>query len=134
MKTNKQSENQSLRKRAWKSEILPYVFTVRASWEEGNKLKEMAAETGWSLSRLMIESTLRNGIGSASEAQALEAERRALLEEMMFEIRKIGINVSRTSHVINAAYRGAGEPPEQKEIEAVLREIKSVFRDLKTKL
>lgn len=130
----KKSAKKLAKKRDWKTEALPFVFTVRATEDEGFQLRELAARTGWSMSRLVIVSTLQNGVRSASEVQAAEAERRENLEQIIFETRKIEINIRQISHALNAAYRGEGEPPEQTEIESTLKEINSFLKAAKTKL
>jgi hypothetical protein len=45
-------------KRAWKSESLLRVFTVRADDNEYRKLKELSKKANLSLSRMLIEATL----------------------------------------------------------------------------
>lgn len=128
----KESENSQKKKtkRRWKSDNLPCIFTVRTDEDEHQKLKKMAEKTGWSLSRLVVEATLYYGVKSTAEATA----DRQVFEQMVFEIRKIGINLNQITHTLNAAHRGAGQPPMQGEIDKVLQEIESVLFQLRKKI
>ncbi len=119
------------KQRPWKSENLPRVFTVRADDDEYNRLKKMAKDTGWSLSRLLIEATLHYGVKPAEEARA----ERDVFEKMIFEVRRVGINLNQISQRLNSFRRGSQEtPPTHGELNAVLKEIESVLEKLRKKL
>ena len=118
------------KKRAWKSEYLPKVFTVRADEEEHRKLKKMADEYGLSMSRLLVEATLGFGVRPAWEAE----EERERTEKMIFEVRRVGINLNQIALQANAAARGRSDTPTQNEISDILRQIETVIRKLKKKL
>lgn len=107
-------------KRKWKSEKLPRVFTVRATEEEHERLKELAAETNLSLSRLMIDTTLT---GQPRSADEIKREQQTI-ERAIFEIRKAGINLNQITTAVNSAMRGNREMPAMREIEAAASEIK----------
>lgn len=117
-------------KRRWKSENLPRVFTVRANDDEYKKLKKMAKETDHSLSRLLIEATLYVGVRPAAEVRA----EREVFEELVFEVRRVGINLNQMVHRLNAARRGKGDPPMQSELERVIKEIERTIETLKIRL
>jgi hypothetical protein len=118
------------RQRRWKSEQLPRVFTVRADDEEYRALKKLAEKTGWSLSRLLIEATLYHGAKPAEESRA----ERAVFKQLVFEVRRVGVNLNQVAHALHAAHRGGGMAPAQAELEAVARSIESVLRKLQQKL
>lgn len=119
------------KKRAWKSKKLPRVFTVRADEDEYKKLKKMADKTGWSLSRLLIEATLNHGVKPADESKA----ERKVFEEIIFEVRRVGINVNQILYRLNANRRKTDVPlPSQNELDAALKEIETVLEKLKKKL
>lgn len=90
----------------------------------------MAEKTGWSLSRLVVEATLHLGVRPAAEVRA----EREVFEEMIFEVRRVGINLNQISHALNAAHRGNGEPPNQRELEDSLSKIESILTKLRKKL
>lgn len=117
-------------KRRWKSDSLPRVFTVRATDDEYNKLKKMAEKTGWSVSRLLVEATLHVGVRPAEEVRA----EREVFEELIFEVRRIGINLNQITYALNAAHRGHGEPPKQSDLERSLQSIESILTKLRKRL
>ena len=117
-------------KRRWKSDSLPRVFTVRATDDEYKNLKKMAEKTGWSLSRLLVEATLHVGVRPAEEVRA----EREVFEDLIFEVRRVGINLNQIAYAINAAYRGNAAPPAQRELEDSLREIERVLTKLRKRL
>ena len=117
-------------KRRWKSDNLPRVFTVRANDAEYKKLKKMAKDTGWSLSRLLIEATLHLGVRPAAEVRA----EREVFEELVFEVRRVGINLNQIVHKINAAHRGEDSPPMKSELEQVIKKIERTVEMLKIRL
>ena len=90
MQNEIENTQKSVPKRRWKSDSLPRVFTVRATDDEYKELKKMAEKTGWSLSRLVVEATLH------SESDRLEEVRaeREVFEDMIFEVRRVGINLN----------------------------------------
>ncbi len=130
MENNIKNEKQMKSKRRWKSDNLPRVFTVRAKDDEYKKLKKMADETDHSLSRLLIEATLYLGVRPAAEVRA----DREVFEELIFQVRRVGINLNQIVHRLNAARRGKNVPPLQSELESVIRETESTIKILKLRL
>lgn len=130
MENNIKSEKQMKSKRRWKSDRLPRVFTVRAKEDEYKKLKKMADETDHSLSRLLIEATLYLGVRPAAEVRA----DREVFEELIFQVRRVGINLNQIVHRLNAARRGKNVPPLQSELESVIKEVERTVETLKLRL
>jgi hypothetical protein len=130
MENNIKNEKQMKSKRRWKSDNLPRVFTVRAKDDEYKKLKKMADETDHSLSRLLIEATLYLGVRPAAEVRA----DREVFEELIFQVRRVGINLNQIVHRLNAARRGKAVPPLQSELESVIKEVERTVETLKLRL
>lgn len=118
------------KKRAWKSENLPRVFTVRAEEEEYVELKKMAVATGWSLSRLLIEAALYKRIRTQEQA-VTENEK---VEEMIFQMRRIGINLNQITAALNAARRGPERSFAESKIELAAEEVERLIRMLRKRL
>jgi predicted CopG family antitoxin len=118
------------KKRHWKSGNLPRVFTVRADDEEYEELKKMTDETGWSLSRLLIEGTLSKTIRTAEQVAAERAD----VEEMIFQMRRVGINLNQITAALNAVKRGKKVSVTEEKLEAAVQEVESLIREMKKKL
>ena len=120
----------SKKKRAWKSDNLPHVFTVRADAEEYAELRQRAAATGWSLSRLMIEAALGKRIRTQEQAAA-ENEK---VEEMIFQMRRIGINLNQITAALNAVKRGRETSVTEAKVEAAIADVESLICALRKQL
>jgi hypothetical protein len=117
-------------KRAWKSESLPRVFTVRADDNEYRKLKELSKKTNLSLSRMLIEATLFYGLKTPDH---VAAEKQSI-ENLLFEVRKIGVNVNQITHLLNIAKFENETPPTAFEVGEVIKKVESVVKELKSRL
>ena len=130
-KTEKTAESEKpKKKRAWKSVSLPRVFTVRADEKEYAELRKKADLTGWSLSRLMIESTLYRSIRTREQVAAENEQ----TEEMIFQMRRIGINLNQLTAALNALRRGREASVTEAGIEAAVAEVETLIQKLKKKL
>lgn len=118
------------RKRNWKSVNLPNIFTVRADDEEYEELKRMADETGWSLSRLVIEGTISKTIRTAEQVAAERQD----VEEMIFQMRRIGINLNQITTALSAVKRGKQVSVTEEKLEAVAQEVELLIREIKKKI
>jgi hypothetical protein len=117
-------------KRAWKSESLPRVFTVRADDNEYRKLKELSKKANLSLSRMLIEATLFYGLKTPDH---VEAEKRSI-ESLLFEVRKIGVNLNQITHLLNAAKFENETPPTAFEVGNAIKKVEDVIKELKSRL
>ncbi len=118
------------KKRDWKSGNLPHVFTVRADGKEYEALKKLTYETGWSLSRLVIEGTLGKTIRTAAQVAAERED----VEEMIFQTRRVGINLNHITAALNAVKRGKKASVTEDRLEATAQEVESLITELKKKL
>jgi hypothetical protein len=109
-------------KRHWKSKQLPRVFTVRATENEYERMKELADAAELSLSRLLIDAAINGQPRNTSEIR----EDKKLIERAIYELNKIGTNLNQLTRQTNASLRGHGEPAtrgELKEIQAGIKEL-----------
>ena len=118
------------KKRAWKSSILTRVFTVRANEKEYVQLRKKADATGWSLSRLMIESTLYKSIRTHEQVVAENEQ----TEEMIFQMRRVGINLNQLNAALNTVRRGREASVTEIRMEAAVAEVESLIQELKKNL
>lgn len=117
-------------KRAWKTNNLPKVFTVRADESEHRAIKRLSEKSGLSMSRLMIEATLGNKIQTTA---AIGAEME-ILKDAIFQLHKVGINLNQIAQSINAIRRGTTETRMELDIESVVGEVGKAIRLVKKKL
>lgn len=117
-------------KKASKNSKYPRAFNARASENEHKKLKKLSSITGKSLSRLVIETTLSAPLQSAEAAASEQRDR----EEMIFQLRRIGINLNQITVALHAAARDAQASLMETELEEAAAEIESVISALKKKL
>ncbi len=125
-----EDEDNTKKKRHWKSGNLPRVFTVRADDEEYEQLKRMTDETGWSLSRLLIEGTINKTIRTAEQVAAERAD----VEEMIFQMRRVGINLNQITAALNAVKRGKKVSVTEEKLDAAAQEVESLIREIKKML
>lgn len=125
-----EQNGKSKKKRHWKSSNLPCVFTIRGQAEEKRKLEEMARSSGLSLSRLMIEGTLRKTIRTAEQF----AREREDVEEMIFQIRRVGVNLNQINTALNAVRRGQTASVTEEKLDRAVAEVESLIQKLKKKL
>ena len=118
------------KKRKWRLQNLPCAFTVRTDREERQELEKIAEKANLSLSRLVVESTLYFGVKSAEDAQA----EREFFECMIFEIRKISVQLKEIMHALNVSRREGHSTSTEQEIEDALRSIESVIYTLRKRL
>jgi Bacterial mobilisation protein (MobC) len=117
-------------KKAWKSESLPRVFTVRADDNEYRKLKELSKKTNLSLSRMLIEATLFYGLKTPDR---VEAEKQSI-ENLLFEVRKIGVNLNQITHNLNVAKFENETPPTAFEVGNAIKKVEDIIKELKSRL
>lgn len=123
-------KNKAKKKRAWKSENLSCVFTVRATEEEGLAVKQMAEQVGLSVSRLVIEATLDAEVKTADDAR-LERE---CFEHLIFELRRVGVNLNQIAKELHLTRRKSDRTLIETQAENTLREIENVIAKLRKKL
>lgn len=99
-------------------------MSVRPSVEELHTLHERAASFGYkSLSKYLIERGLREGV----MIQSMERER---LERLLFEVRRIGVNINQIALQMNRGYAEYS----QARLDKAFREAERVHRALADEL
>ena len=130
-KYKSQKKEKPRKKRAWKSEQLPKVFTVRANEDEHKKLKKLSRKTGWSMSRLVVESTINNGIRPKKESQHKNREE---TERIIYAVNRVGVNLNQLCVGVNSALLGKGAMPTERAIVETLEEINALVNKLHKKI
>lgn len=125
-----ESTTKNTSEKASKNSKYPRAFNARASEKEYKKLKNLSFFTGKSLSRLVIETTLSAPLRGAAEVRSEQADR----EEMIFQLRRIGINLNQITSALHAASRENQASLMETELEKTTAEIESVISALKKKL
>ena len=125
-----ETSQKTKKKRNWRLENLPCPFTVRADKEERRELEKLAVKASLSLSRLVVESTLHYGVKSSEDAQA----EREVFEQMIFEIRKISVQLKEIMHALNASRRTGESASTEQEIENTLHSIERAIYQLRKRL
>ena len=100
-------------------------ITVRPSDDELELLHARAESFGYkSLSKYLIERGLQDGV----MIQSVERER---IERLLFEVRKIGVNINQIAHQMNSGdrdYSQATLDRAMREVERVMKEIGQEFK------
>lgn len=95
-------------------------ITVRPTDGELKLLHARAASFGYkSLSKYLIERGLRDGM----IIQSVERER---IERLLFEVRKIGVNINQIAHQMNDGYQGYS----QAYLDRAMREVQRVMEEI----
>lgn len=99
-------------------------ITVRPTDDELEQLHRRAASFGYkSLSKYLIERGLREGV----MIQSTDRER---IERLLFEVRKIGININQIAHGMNDGYQGYS----QAHLDRAMREVERVVSEVRQEL
>lgn len=97
-------------------------ISVRPTPEQLDALHERASSFGYkSVSQYLIERGLREG---GLMIRSVDRER---VERLLFEARKIGVNINQIARGINVGYRGYS----QKHLDRALREAERVMREIR---
>jgi hypothetical protein len=100
-------------------------ISVRPTPDELERLHERAASFGYkSVSQYLIERGLKDG----AMIQTPERER---IERLLFEVRKLGVNINQIAHRMNAGYPGYSQATldlAMREVERVLSEVGQEFK------
>lgn len=100
-------------------------ITVRPSDDELELLHARAESFGYkSLSKYLIERGLQDGV-------MLQTPARERIERLLFEVRKIGVNINQIAHQMNAGYAGYSQAAldrAMREVERVMKEIGQEFK------
>ena len=95
-------------------------ITVRPTDGELEQLHARAASFGYkSLSKYLIERGLKDG----AMIQTPERER---VERLLFEVRKIGVNINQIAHQMNSGYTGYS----QQHLDRAMREVERVMKEI----
>lgn len=113
-------------KRNWKSQRHPRVFTVRATEKEYRELVRQKEIHGTSLSRLLVDSAL---CYEGPPVFLVDSQKQAV-EELLFEVRKIGINLNQIAKVMNASRYDSSKAPSEEKVVSTVAEVESVIRKL----
>lgn len=100
---------------------------IRCTESELKQLHEKARRANLSLSRFLVKSGLSDG-------KILTIKERQEINQLRFEVRKIGINLNQIAYSINLSRRGQGQPPAQSKIDEIQELIEQVLRKLLAKI
>lgn len=116
----------------------PVAFFVRATEEEAAKIRENAATARRPLSRFLAEAGVRTDGTALPDVDEMRQERARemdVLEALMFQLRKVGINLNQLAHRENSAYLGGvALPPTDAEIQEATQAIEEVVNLIRERL
>lgn len=123
---------QESRKKRRLAGLYPVPIFVRATEEEARQIGRNAAKAGRNRSRFLAE--LGAAEGAADELPAPPSpELVAVLEALMFQLRKAGVNLNQLAHRENSAdVGGSMAPPSEDEVQEgarAVREVAELIRD-----
>lgn len=118
-------ESKKKHRLAW---LYPVPIFIRATEDEARQIDRNAVKAGRNRSRFLAE------VGAADKLPAPPSpELRAVLEGLMFQLRKAGVNLNQLAHRENSAdVGGSMEPASQDEVQEgarAVREVAELIRD-----
>ena len=100
-------------------------ITVRPTDGELKLLHERAESFGYkSLSKYLVERGLKGGV-------MIQTPERERVERLLFEVRKIGVNINQIAHQMNAGNVGYPKAQLERAMGAVERVMKDIGREFK---
>jgi hypothetical protein len=95
-------------------------ITVRPTDGELKLLHARAESFGYkSLSKYLIERGLKDGV-------MIQTPERERLERLLFEVRKVGVNINQIAHAMNDGYQGYS----QQHLDRAMREVQRVMKEI----
>jgi hypothetical protein len=117
---------QESRKKRRLAGLYPVPIFVRATEEEARLIARNAEKAGRNLSRFLAELGAADGAADKVPARP-SPELVAVLEGLMFQLRKAGVNLNQLAHRENSAdVGGSMDPPSDEEVEAGARAVREV--------
>ncbi len=110
-----------------RSKVYIKQILARTTEKEFAELHDRAKKANLSLSRYLVKSALSDG-------QVLTIEEREEINNLRYEVRKVGINLNQIAYQINISQRGKGEPPKDDEIDEIQKTVNQILRKLLKKL
>jgi hypothetical protein len=128
------SDDLEKRKRRRLAGKYPVPFFVRATEEEGRRIKRNAERAGRAATRFLAE---LGALEDAAERLPARPSGREVevLEGLMYQLRKVGINLNQLAHRENSAgVGGPAEPPSDAELTEAARAVEEIVRLIRDRL
>ena len=103
----------------------PKKILVRLTEAEKQTIEKSAKQSQLSVSRFLV----RSGVG---DKRGLDPAERELREQVIYELRRVGVNLNQIAYALNAARRtGRGDEPPASEIAQAAESLKAVLEAVK---
>lgn len=122
------------KKRPWNSLRYPKAVTVRVTEEEHAEILRRAGQSRLSASRFLVRAGLDLRLPPLSDRPPPTSEERRDLEFLLFELRKIGVNLNQLAKRRNKALLLGRVPPPRSEADRAAAVVMGLVRLIKRRL
>lgn len=106
-------------------QLYPKKILVRLTEAEKATIEKNAKKSEFSVSRFLV----RSGVG---DERGLDPAERELREKVIYELRRVGVNLNQIAYALNAARRGGrGDESPASEIVQAAENLKTVLESVK---
>lgn len=122
------------KKRRWNSGRYPKMVTVRVTVEEHAEIKRRSALARLSDSRFLVRAGLSLKMPPISDRPPPSDEERKDLEFLLYELRKIGVNLNQLAKAANVARLVRGTPPPRLRVDRTASVVEGLVRLIRKRL
>lgn len=130
--------NPRRRRRRQQPRTYPVALFVRATEEEAAQIRANAREAKRPLSRFLAEAGARTPGAALPDVGAMHQERardREVWEGMVYQLRKVGVNLNQLAHRENSAdVGGSALPPTDAELQEAARAVAEAVQQIQERL
>lgn len=122
------------KKRSWNSAHYPKMVTVRVTADEHAEIQRVANLARMSASRLLAATIIGRKLPPLRETPPPTKERRQELEFLLYELRKIGVNLNQLAHKTNRARLLGTFPPPRRKVDAASAAVEGLVRLIRNRI
>lgn len=123
------------RRRRWNSDRYPKSIVVRVTDDEHEEINRRAGLSREpSVSRYMTVCALSGRAPELRQTPPPTAEERERLEQLLYELRRIGTNLNQLTHAANLATATGGASPAPSDLVEAARAVKTIVEQLRERL
>jgi hypothetical protein len=122
------------KRRSWNSAHYPKMVTVRVTTEEHAEILRVAGLARMSASRLLATTVIKRKIPALRQTPPPTRERRQEMEFLLYELRKIGVNLNQLAHRTNRARLLGRFPPPRRKVDEASAAIEGLVRLIRSRI
>ena len=122
------------KRRRWNSDRYPKMVTVRVTTDEHSEIVRLAGHARLSTSRLLVSALLDRRLPTLKDSPPPSAETREELLLLLFQLRKVGVNLNQLAYRTNRATLLGRFPPPRRKVDEVAAAVEGLVRVIRNKL